>query len=141
MHDELLDKLVGKWHIERHFPNRKAENTANIRWVLDGHWLLIDMKGGKKPAYEAHVYITRMESDGSYPIHWLDNFGGTVPEMKGLGHRDGESIVFDFTDEDSKLRNTFTWHPDLRAWTSQIDQTDKDGKWSPFCTDTYTKEK
>ena len=37
MHDELLDKMVGSWHITRQFPARKAENKAKIEWVLNGH--------------------------------------------------------------------------------------------------------
>jgi len=138
MQDELLGKLVGSWHITRQFPHRRAENTAKVEWVLDGHWLRIDMKDLVRPSkYEAHVYITKMVSDGSYSIHWLDTYGGTVPEILGVGHRDGDSIVFTFTEGDGGLKNTFTWHPEHKSWTSMIEQTGKDGKWSEFCTDTY----
>ncbi len=125
MQDDLLNHLVGDWRITRQFPHRKAENMAKIRWTLQGHWLLIEMKDVSKPAkYEAHVYITKMQSNGTYSIHWLDNYGGTVPEMLGIGTREGNSIKFSFKDSDSELLNTFTWHPETHAWTSKIDQTD-----------------
>ena len=140
MQDELLNLMVGKWHITREFPKRKAENTATIEWVLNDHWLRIDMKDIEKPSqYEAHVYITQMVSDKSYAIHWHDSFGGTLPEVLGTGHRVGDSIVFSFKDPDGELRNTFAWHGDRHEWTSKIEQTDKAGKWTVFCTDTYRK--
>lgn len=140
MHDELLQKLVGNWHITRQFSNRKAENTAKVEWVLDGHWLKIQMKDVAKPSkYEAQVFITRMESDKSFSIHWLDTFGGTLPESLGTGHRKGESIEFVWKDSDGELKNTFTWHENEKTWSSKIEQTDKDGKWNGFCTDTYIR--
>lgn len=138
--DELLANMIGKWHITRHFPNRSAENTATVEWVLDGHWLRIDMEDTVKPSkYAAHVYITRMESDGSYSIHWLDTFGGTLPESLGVGHRHGDSIEFLWKDTDGELKNTFSWNAKEHSWTSKIEQTDRTGKWSVFCTDTYVR--
>lgn len=138
MHDELLDKMVGTWHITRQFPTRQAENTASIEWVLDGHWLRVHMKDVGRPSkYEAEVFITQMQSDKSYSIHWLDTFGGTLPESLGVGHRSGDSIVFLWKDADGELRNTFTWHGADNTWTSRIEQTGADGKWTVFCTDTY----
>ena len=140
MHDELLDKMVGHWHITRRFATRVAENTVTAEWVLDGHWLRICMKDVAEPSkYEAHVYITRIEADGSYSIHWHDTYGGTMPEVLGTGDRRGDSIVFSFKDADSELKNTFTWHPDSNTWTSLIEQTGEDGKWTEFCTDTYVR--
>jgi len=142
MDDELLNKMVGNWHITRQFTKRKTENTAKVEWVLAGHWLRIDMKDVEKPSkYEAHVYITRMVSDGSYSIHWLDTYGGALPESLGVGHRDGDSIVFSFKDQDGELKNTFAWHSDSKTWTSEIEQTGTDGKWTVFCTDTYFRAK
>jgi len=137
--DDLLSHMIGKWRITREFKKRTMVNTATVSWELDGHWLRIDMKDVAKPSqYEAHVYLTRM-LDGSYSCHWLDTFGGTLPESLGVGKRVGDSIVIDFKDKDGELRNTFTWHPDSKTWTSHIEQTDAKGVWTVFCTDTYKK--
>ncbi len=138
--DDLLEKLVGKWHITREFPKRKAENEATAEWVLDHHYLRIMMKDLSKPAqYEAHVYITYEAAAKRYGIHWLDVFAGSIPEMMGYGERKGDSIVFTWKDADGTLRNTFTWHPESKSWISKIEQTDANGKWSTFCTDIYRK--
>jgi len=140
MPDELLDKMVGTWRIIRQFPTRTAENTAKIEWVLADRWLRIEMTDAATPAkYGAHVYITRMESDDSYVIHWYDTFGGSLPEILGTGVRSGVAIVFSWKDAESELRNTFTWSPDEDTWTSRIEQTGKGGEWTVFCTDTYTR--
>jgi hypothetical protein len=138
--DPLLSHFIGKWHITRVFAKRHAENTANVEWVLDGHWLRISMKDTAKPSkYEAHVYITYVVAEKKYSVHWLDTFGGTLPESLGLGIRDGNSIVCSWKDSDGELRNTFTWYPDNHTWTSKIEQTGKDGKWTTYCTDTYRR--
>ncbi|MBS1705850.1 MAG: hypothetical protein JST40_08245 [Armatimonadetes bacterium] len=138
MNSSLLNELVGEWRIFRQFPNRTAENTATIDWVLDHHWLRIAMKDVAVPSrYEAHVYITRMVSDGTYSIHWLDTFGGTLPESLGTGIEADDSIVFSWRDEDGELRNTFAFDRNSGTWTSTIEQTGPDGSWSLFCTDTY----
>ncbi len=141
MQDDLLAKMVGNWRILRLFPNRTAENAARIEWVLNGHWLRIEMEDLAVPAsYAAHVYITRMDSDQSYSIHWLDTFGGTLPEVLGVGHQTDNSIVFTWKEADSELRNTYSWHADTGSWTSRIEQTNRDGNWTVFCTDTYTRQ-
>jgi len=138
--DELLDKMVGKWHITREFSNRKAENDATVEWVVDHHYLRITMKDVAVPSkYEAHVYITFEKASKRYVIHWMDVFAGSLPEQMGYGEKVGDSIVFTWKDEDGTLRNTFTWHTDSGTWTSKIDQTDKEGKWKVFCTDTYRR--
>jgi hypothetical protein len=140
VHDELLNEMVGNWRIVRRFPNRTAENVAKIEWVLAGRWLRIEMTDVATPAqYGAHVYITRMESDGTYPIYWHDTFGGSLPEVPGAGVRNGNSIVFSWKEDDSELRNTFAWNPDESTWTSRIEHSGADGVWQEFCTDTYTR--
>ncbi|MBI1852145.1 MAG: DUF1579 family protein [Planctomycetes bacterium] len=140
VHDDLLDKMVGKWHITREFSNRKAENDATVEWVIDHHYLRISMKGGEKPnLYEAHVYITFEAAAKRYVVHWMDLFAGSLPETLGYGEKVGESIVFTWKDAGGTLKNTFAWHAESQTWTSKIEQTDKDGKWSTFCTDTYRR--
>lgn len=141
--DDLLKHLVGKWRITREFPKRPAaQNDCEVTYELDGHWLKIAMKDVERPAkYEAHVYITRMVDTKQYSIHWLDSFGGTLPESLGTGTRKGDAIEFLWKDQDGDLRNTFTWHPKDKTWTSLIDQKGKEGKWTVFCTDTYRPAK
>lgn len=138
--DSLLAKFVGDWHIARSFPSRTAENTARVDWVLDGHWLRITMKDvADPPGYEAHVYITRDRTTREYTCHWLDTFGGSVPDVLGRGQRDGDQICFTFVEEGGELRNTFAWHADNETWTSTIEQTDGAGRWTLFCIDTYSR--
>jgi hypothetical protein len=141
MSDELLENMIGDWHITRRFSNRTAENTAQVKWVLQGHWLLITMRDLASPSkYEADVYITKMQETGRYVIHWHDSFGGTVPEVLGEGIRQGDAIAFSFKEKDGELRNTFAWHPESKTWTSHIEQTEAGKPWTVFCTDTYTKK-
>ena len=70
---------------------------------------------------------------------WLDVTGvvGLVPP--GVGRQEGDSIVFEWKDDDGTLRNTFTWHPADGTWTSNIEQTKPDGTWETFCVDTYRR--
>lgn len=139
--DELLKHLVGKWLISREFPTRKAENTAEIEFVLGGKWLRIAMQDTNKPAkYLANVYVTLMADTGKYSMHWLDNYGGTVPEVLGEGVKQGNSIVFTFTEPDATLKNTFTWDSNDGLWISKIEQAGPDKIFKPFCIDTYRRK-
>ncbi|MBS1724730.1 MAG: DUF1579 family protein [Armatimonadetes bacterium] len=141
LQDPLLEKLVGKWHIHRAFSNRTAENVATVEWVVDHRYLRIIMRDpNKPPKYEAHVYITFEKEAKRYAIHWMDVFAGSLPETMGYGHQAGDSIVFEWKDGEGTLRNTFTWLSSSKSWTSKIEQTNKEGEWTTFCTDTYTRK-
>lgn len=136
--DELLNHMVGKWNITRKFAKREATNSAEAAWILNGHWLQITMKDTSvPPRYEAHVLITYVLADKRYSCHWIDTYGGAVPETLGIGIREQNSLVFTFTEKDGALRNTFTWHPESKSWTDKIEQTDEKGQWTLFCTDVY----
>jgi len=137
--DDLLEKLTGKWNINRRFANRAAENVAVGEWVLEHHYLRITMTDViEPPKYAAHIYITYEAESKRYVIHWMDAFAGSMPEALGYGTRSGDTLVFVWKDADGVLQNTFTWHPESDTWISLIEQTDSDGNWATFCTDTYT---
>ena len=139
--DDLLDHLTGKWTITRQFKKRKVTGSAKGEWVLQHHYLRISMTGKpKKTAYDADVYITLEKPTQKYEIYWLDIYAGALPGSIGYGERKGDSIEFIWKDKDGTMRNTFTWYPKQKVWTSTIDQTDKDGQWSNFCVDTYRKQ-
>jgi len=140
MEDELLDKFVGNWRIERAFPNFVAENDAKVEWVVGHHYMRIAMWDTAVPSqYEAHVYISYERAAERYIIHWMDVYAGSAPEPLGYGKKVGDSIICEWNDNAEILRNTFAYHADTDTWTSTIEQTDKDGNWSTFCTDTYRR--
>lgn len=140
LQDELLDRLIGDWHILREFPQRKAENHAKVEWILNHQFIRIHMRDVNEPArYEAMVFIGFNPQEQRYVGHWIDVFGGQFSETLGFGERDGDSIEFAFQYPDGALTNIFTYRSELDSWTSKIDQQDKDGEWVSFCVDTYTR--
>ena len=139
--DDLLDKLVGTWHIVREFKSRKAENSAMVEWVLNHQFLRIHMKDVMEPPkYEGHIYIGFNAAENRYVAHWIDVFGGQFSETLGLGTREGNSISFRFQYPDGLLTNVFTYRPDSNSWISRIDQQDEAGEMRPFCVDTYSRK-
>jgi hypothetical protein len=138
--DALLERLVGKWRITREFAKRVAENDAVVTWELNHHYLRIVMKDVAIPSmYEAHVYIAFEREASRYAIHWMDVTSGSMPELMGYGQKQGDSIVFEWREDEGVLRNTFTWHAADDTWTSSIEQTDRSGAWKTFCVDTYRR--
>jgi len=138
--DDLLDKLIGKWHIDRKFANRDMENDAVVTWELAHHYLRIAMDDVARPSmYAAHVYIGFERPMSRYVIHWMDVTSGSGPDFLGYGTRQADSITFEWKDGDGTLMNTFTWHSQDDSWTSKIEQTKPDGTWETFCVDTYRR--
>jgi hypothetical protein len=138
--DELLEKLIGRWHIVREFKNRKGENSAVAEWVLNHQFVRIHMIDvNQPPRYEGHIYIGFNPVEGRYVAHWIDVFGGQFSETLGLGKRNGDSIAFEFRYPDGLLTNVFTFHPESGGWTSKIDHQSESGEMVPFCMDTYTE--
>ena len=142
LQDDLLDHLVGRWHISRKMAKRSEENTAEIEWVLNHQFVRIHMRDVNVPhKYEAQIYVGYNAEKKEYVMHWIDIFGGSFSETLGIGKRDGNSIEFTFRYPDGMLTNKYSFDASSGVWTSKIDQQDEHGKWGPFCTDTYTKLK
>ena len=141
--DDLLNHLAGKWHLTRVAGKKTTKITKSMatgEWVLQHHYMRISMKEiAKRLGYDAQVYITYEAPNKRFAIYWLDIFAGTWPGSIGYGERTGDSIVFTWKDTDGIIRNAFAWDAKKDIWTSTIDQTDKTGKWSNFCVDTYRR--
>jgi hypothetical protein len=137
--DPFLENLVGHWKLSRAIRGKIEENRVDAEWVLNHQFLQLHMKdAADPPAYEAIILIGYVYADGKYVIHWCDTFGGKF-SMVGYGKRSGDSIEFEFPDPEGAFFNTFTWDPSARGWTFRMQNSDKDGKRSPFAVDTLRR--
>src|SRR5215831_6779124 len=78
LHDPLLDKFVGDWHVERKFGSGKTgQNAMHVEWVLKHHFIRLEYGHGEAaPEYEAIVFIGYDDAEPDYVCHWVDVFGG-----------------------------------------------------------------
>lgn len=139
--DDLLDRLVGKWSIDRKVGKRHENNLLDAEWVLNHQFLRLHMIDTKTPpAYEAIVYVGLDPDKSRYVVHWVDTFGGKY-SLTGTGKRDGNAVKFEFGEPGDLIHNTFTWMPGSGNWTSRIEQQGSDGKWQLFLEDIITRSK
>ncbi len=142
-HDDLLDKLVGKWRISGNVVGRKLEQLGEVKWVLNHqflqlHFLDVSLADPKDPTpnYEALVYIGYDNMSERYVMFWLDIFGGRFAETMGFGTRQSsDAIMFVFQYPDGPLKNTFTLNKAQGTWTIKIVQKNASGKWTDFATE------
>lgn len=141
LNDPLLDKLVGDWNVERTFGNgRAAKNFVHGEWVLQHHFVELHYRDTATPsAYEAIALIGYDNIGKRYICHWADNFGGAYSD-DGFALRDEGSNALDFKFEshNGQIENRFVFDPQSGAWTSTIQQTEKD-KWKLFCRDQFVR--
>ena len=140
LNDQLLDKLVGDWNVERKFPSgRIAKNQVHVEWVLQHQFVELHYRDvATPPAYEAIVLIGYDGVAKHYICHWTDNFGadysadGFAPRQEGAN-----AMEFKFAFHDGELTNRFSFDPQSHTWTSAIRQTEN-GEWKLFCEDRFT---
>jgi hypothetical protein len=140
LQDAFLDGLVGDWQVVRTMKNRTAENTVHADWVLNHQFLRLHYRDVATPSkYEALVFIGYDNAGKHYVVHWIDVFGGHFSQTLGSGKRDGNALAITFDYPDGEFRNTFTFAPQERTWTSLMRQKDKKGEWSAFAEDHFRR--
>ena len=143
-HDELLDKMVGKWKLTGKIMGRTAYHTVEAAWVLNHQFLkieeidLADHPAGEVP-YHAMVLVGYDNTSERYVAHWLDVFGGRFSETLGYGVRAGSEIKFVFEYPDGPFHTTFRWVSNEDSWQWLMETKDKHGKWAEFGTMSLTR--
>ena len=136
--DPFLDGLVGDWQVSRVMKIRKAESTAQAEWVLNHQFVRLHYGDAANATnYEATVFIGHDNAAKQYVVHWIDVFGGHFSRTLGFGKRDGNALVITFDYPDGEFRNTLTFDPADRTWTSLMRQKDKNGEWSTFAEEKF----
>jgi hypothetical protein len=146
-HDDLLDRLAGKWVLTGEVAHKQATHDVSAAWVMNHQYLEIRETSREKnadgsPFYDATVYIGWDESTKHYACVWLDDYGSISTQSLGYAVRAGDSIPFVFQDrdDDGKFHTTFAYDAASNRWTMNMDQG-PDGKLKPFARMTLTPAK
>lgn len=138
--DARLDRMVGRWRVERRLGERTVRNTLDASWVLGHQFVRLHYRDvASPPDYEALVFVGWNHAEQRYVVHWIDVFGGRSSETLGFGRAEGDSIVLDFAYPDGAFRNTYRWWPESREWTSRGESRDSAGVWRLFMSDRFRK--
>ncbi len=118
----LLDRLVGNWRITGTMGDSALAQSVTARRVLHGKFIELRVADGTplidgKP-YEAVYYICAT-GEGQFVLVLLDVFGVSGAPVPGLGHRDGDSLVFEFDYGSGPW--TWRWRPIHGGW--ELEQT------------------
>jgi hypothetical protein len=144
-HDDLLDHMVGDWHLSGSVMGETADHHVHVEWVLNHQFLRIHEKAAVPSkaglVYEAMVMVGYDNASERYVAHWIDIFGGRFSETLGYGHRDASKIEFLFEYPDGPFRTTFRWDAETKAWHWQMRQKDKSGAWTDFSNFILTVER
>jgi hypothetical protein len=142
-HDALLDNLQGRWKVTGTIMRKPRELELTAEWVLNHQFLQVRQRDTKtlegKPVYEVLIFIGYDNASDRYVLHWIDIYGGRFSETLGYGHREGNSIKFNFEYPDGPFHNTFTWNPEGKSWSFLLEQKDAAGKWKNFADQTATR--
>jgi len=143
-HDDLLENMLGSWHLNGRIAGRQVEHTVDTDWVLNHQFLRIHEKevvtGGKLP-YEAIVMIGYDNASERYVAHWMDIFGGRFSETLGYGKRSKNQIEFVFEYPDGPFHTIFRWDAGLQNWQWLMRQKNEAGQWAQFADATLTRRK
>ena len=143
MSDALLDNLVGAWRVRGTIRGEPAEQRLTAGWALNHQFMQLEFQGvgtvpAGEPRYEARVYVGFDNTSERYVAHWIDVFGGRFSGTLGYGTRSGDSITLRFEYPDGPFENTFTWHPESKAWQFALRAKLPTGAWAPFADLTAT---
>jgi hypothetical protein len=136
-HDELVDRMAGKWTMTGPVMGGIAHHDVHAEWVLDHQFLRITEKTAASAAaserrYEAIWFLGYDLTSDRYVLHLVDVYGGRFSETLGYGVRDGNAIRFVFEYPDGPFHTAFQWSPESNSWQWLMTQKDKDGKWTTF---------
>jgi len=142
---DLVNQLAGSWKLEGTVMGSQAHHDVQADWVLNRQFLRITEKtspgapANERP-YDSIWYLGYDAVSERYVLHLMDTFGGRFSETLGYGTREGNEIRFVFEYPDGPFHNTYRWNPEEKSWQWQMEQKDKDGKWSSFADLKLTKQ-
>ena len=146
---DILERLAGSWVLQGTLAGKATTHDVTGTWMLDGLYLELHERSREtdssgKPRYEAVVLLGLDEATGEFQCLWLDSTGGggLSATAFGRGKRAGDSIPFLFRDPDGTISfsNTFSYDSSAQAWTWQLDNVRKDGRYAPFGRVRLTRE-
>ena len=135
--DDLVSHLAGTWKLEGNVVGNAAHHDVQADWVLDRQFLRIQEKtSANAPAserrYDSIWYLGYDPISERYVLHLMDTFGARFSETLGYGVRDGNQIKFIFEYPDGPFRTAYRWNAEEKSWQWQMEQKNKEGKWTPF---------
>jgi hypothetical protein len=135
LHDDLLDRLVGRWILTGTIAGRETTHDVTAEWTLNHQFVAVhelsrERDADGRPAYQATAYVGWHEAKKLYVCYWLDVFGGG---FAGAGYAEPRpnELPFVFGEAGEAFHNTFVFDPAARAWQWRMDN-DHHGALEPF---------
>ena len=135
LHDDLLNRLVGRWTLTGTIRGKQTTHDVNVEWVLNHQYLQVrevsrerDQEGRQQ--YDATVFIGWHETRRGYVCLWLDLYGGGFAGT-GFAERQPNRLAFVFGDKDNAFHTTFLFDPTAASWEWQMDSEQR-GSREPF---------
>lgn len=143
--DPLVDHLAGKWVLTGQMDKGPVTHDFSAAWVLAHQYLEIDEVSREKnkdgsPVYQAKVFIGWDAGKKIYDVVWLDDYGSISTQSLGTATPNGNSLAFVFHNRDDAggFHTSFTWHPENKTWSMDMDNITTNGKAVPFARTTLT---
>jgi hypothetical protein len=135
LHDDLLDRLVGRWTLSGTIAGRQTTHDVDAEWALNHQYLKIhevsrERDDDGRPQYEANAFIGWHESRRRYVCFWLDGYGGGFAGT-GFAERQSNQLPFTFGDEKGAFHTTFLFDPVTDSWQWLMD-SEQQGSRQPF---------
>lgn len=136
LNDEFLDKLVGRWKLTGLMGTQKLSHTVEAKWVFAHQFLKIDTNESdpetKKNPYEATYYIGWNNKKHHYVMNLIDTFGGQYSEIPGIGKKQSDKLVFEFSYEGGVFENSFEYSAEEDEWKMVLRFKNDQNEWQEF---------
>ncbi len=128
VYDDLLDRLVGKWHVSAVVHGQKFTLDREAEWVLSHQYLRIHEKSREvvpwlKIPFERTIYVGYNPRSKRYVVHELNVHGANVPfEPEGFsyGTRAGNALEIVHRNKGDVFGIArWTWNPEAATWHFQ----------------------
>ena len=135
LHDELLDRLVGRWTLTGTIAGRERTDDVTAEWTLNHQFVAVhevsrERDADGRPAYQATAYVGWHEAKKRYVCYWLDAFGGGFVGT-GFAEPRPNELSFVFGEAGETFHNTFVFDPAAREWKWRMD-AEHQGTLQPF---------
>ena len=125
LHDELLDRLVGRWTLTGTIAGRERTDDVTAEWTLNHQFVAVHEVSRERdadgwPAYQATAYVGWHEAKKRYVCYWLDAFGGGFVGT-GFAEPRPNELSFVFGEAGETFHNTFVFDPAAREWKLRMD--------------------
>ena len=124
--DDLLDHLVGNWHVTSVAHDHAFTAEVDVKWVLNHQYLLFHLKGNEVVPWwgvemEYFEYIGYNHYKRRYTIHGMSIEGDEdLSEGFGYGYRNGNEFKTSAKfSADTTLIQHMTWQPKTTTWLIQ----------------------